>query len=81
MDDFSSLMKVGIVPMLAISSSSIAKASSSVRPRWFVFLLPHSVVQVLKSPPITIGSVEVLALASIVSRDLSNSSIESLGGR
>ena len=43
--------------MLAISSSSIAKASSSVRPRWFVFLLPHSVAQALKSPPITIGSV------------------------
>ena len=62
MDDFSLLMYVGIAPMLAISSSSIAKVSSSVRPRWFVFLLPHSLTQALKSPPITIGSVEVLPL-------------------
>ena len=67
--------------MLAISSSSIAKASSNVRPRWFVFLLPYSVAQALKSPPITTGSVDVLALATTAYRDHSNSSIESLGGR
>ena len=63
MDDFSPLMYVGIAPMLAISSSSIAQGSSSVRPWWFVFLLPHSVAQALKAPLITTGSVEILALA------------------